>query len=119
MKALVVIYLKTTVFLIRKIIIINFFGADLSTKNKMAVVLSFWDWKLNSEMLKMKRCKDATAEGLFTALIAELAKSIPESQMVGFSADTCNAMFGEHNSVSQKLRVLAYHIPLSLFITCM
>jgi hypothetical protein len=57
-----VFYLKTTVFLIREIIIINFFGADVSTKNKMAVVLSFWDGKFNSEMLKMKRCKDATAE---------------------------------------------------------
>lgn len=62
-------------------------------------------------MLKMKRCKDATAEGLFTALIAELAKSkISESQMVGFSADTCNTMFGEHNSVSQKLRALIPHL---------
>lgn len=77
----------------------------------MAVVLSFLDGKFNSEMLKMKRCKDATAEGLFTALIAELAKSkIPESQMVGFSADTCNTMFGENNSVSQKLRALIPHL---------
>ena len=73
MKALLLFYLKTTDFLIREIIIINFFGADVSTKNKMAVVLSFWDGKLNSEMLKLKRVKDATAEGLFTALIAELA----------------------------------------------
>jgi hypothetical protein len=31
----------------------------------MAVLLSFWNEKLNSEMLKMKRCKDETAEGLF------------------------------------------------------
>ncbi len=51
----------------------KFFFADISTKNKMAVVLFFWNGKLNSEMLKMKRCKDATAEGLFTALLAELA----------------------------------------------
>jgi hAT family C-terminal dimerisation region len=82
----------------------------------MAVVLSFWDGKLNSEMLKMKRVKDATAEGLFTALIAELAKSkIPESRMVGFSADTCNTMFGERNSVSQKLRA---QIPHLLTVKC-
>ena len=82
----------------------------------MAVVLSFWDGKLNSEMLKMKRVKNATAEGLFTALIAELAKSkIPESRMVGFSADTCNTMFGERNSVSQKLRA---QIPHLLTVKC-
>jgi hypothetical protein len=49
----------------------------------MAVVFFFWDGKLNSEMIKMKRCKDTTAEGLTTALPSELAKSkIPESQMV-------------------------------------
>ncbi|KZR97865.1 Uncharacterized protein APZ42_007030, partial [Daphnia magna] len=47
---------------------LSILSTDISTKNKMAVVFSFWDGKLNSEMLKMKHCKDATAEGLFTAL---------------------------------------------------
>ena len=40
----------------------------------MAVVASYWDGKVNPEMIKMKRCKDATAEGLYTALVAQLAK---------------------------------------------
>lgn len=71
----------------------------------MAVVTSYWDGKLNSEMLKMKRCKDATAEGLHSKLMKELEKSnIPLSQMVRFSSDTCNTMWGEHNSVVQRLK---------------
>ena len=77
----------------------------------MAVVASYWNGKVNPEMIKMKRCKDATAEGLYTALVAQLAKlNIPPHQMVGFSADTCNAMWGEHNSVVQKLKAENPHI---------
>ena len=77
----------------------------------MAVVACYWDGKLNSEMLKMKRCKDATAKGLYSALMSVLDKNgIPTSRMVGFSSDTCNAMWGQQNSVVQKLKVDFPHI---------
>ncbi len=49
---------------------------NLSTKNKMAVVTSYWEGKFNSDMLKMKRCKDATAEGLYSKLIKELFEKV-------------------------------------------
>ena len=80
------------------------FNADVSTKNKMAIVVSHWDGQLHSKLLKLKRVKDASAEGLSNGLLTQLDKSkIPRQQMVGFSADTCNAMFGSHNSVTTKL----------------
>lgn len=36
--------------------------------------------------------------------------NIPKDQMIGFSADTCNKMFGEHNSVSQILKAAIPHL---------
>ena len=70
----------------------------------MTIVVSHWDGKLHSKMLKLKRVKDASAEGLNNALLTQLDKAdIPRQQMVGFSADTCFVMFGNHNSVTTKL----------------
>lgn len=43
-------------------------------KNNMEVKPCFWDGKLNSEMLKIKRYKDTTAEGLFAVLQTEFEK---------------------------------------------
>jgi hypothetical protein len=70
----------------------------------MPVWNSFWDGKLNSEMLKMKCCKDATAEGPTKALLSNLL-----SQMAGFSVDTY--LFGKHNLVSQRLRAQISNLP--------
>jgi hypothetical protein len=85
----------------------------------MALVISFWDGKMNvSELLELARCKDATALGLTTALLDILKESnIPKTQMVGFSADTCNTMFGENNSVSQRLKQEIPHL-VTMKCTC-
>jgi hypothetical protein len=59
-----------------------FLITDISVKNKMALVISFWDGKMNSELLELARCKDATAEGLTTALLDILKESnIPKTQI--------------------------------------
>ena len=90
-----------------------FLITDISVKDKMALVISFWDGKMNSELLQLARCKDATAEGLTTALLDILKESnILKTQMVGFPADTCNTMFGENNSVSQRLKQEIPHVCL-------
>ncbi|KAK4017840.1 hypothetical protein OUZ56_033730 [Daphnia magna] len=47
----------------------------ISVKIKMALVISFWDGKMNSQLLELARCKDATAEGLTTALLDILKES--------------------------------------------
>ena len=90
-----------------------FLITDISVKDKMALVISFWHGKMNSELLQLARCKDATAEGLTTALLDILKESnILKTQMVGFPADTCNTMFGENNSVSQRLKQEIPHVCL-------
>ncbi|KZS07402.1 Uncharacterized protein APZ42_028950 [Daphnia magna] len=42
---------------------------------------------------------------------------IPKTQMVGLSADTCNTMFGENNSVSQRLKQEIPHL-VTVKCTC-
>ena len=82
----------------------------------MAVATSYWDGCMKSEMLKMKRCRDATAEGLYTTFKRQLEKcGIPTRQLVGFAGDTCNVMWGAHNSVVQKLKE---DIPTIVAVKC-
>ena len=82
----------------------------------MTIVVSHCDGKLHSKMIKLKRVKDASAEGLNNALLTQLDKAdIPRQQMVGFSADTCFVMFGNHNSVTTKL---IEEIPHLLTVKC-
>lgn len=115
MKAQVFFKLLTRMFqLLTEIFLIT----DISVKNKMALVISFCDGKMNSQLLQLARCKDATAEGLTTALLDILKESnIPKTQMVGFSTDTCNTMFGENNSVSQRLKQEIPHL-MTVKCTC-
>lgn len=92
------------------------FSTDISVKNKMAVVLVYWDGKYNVELLDLLRCLDASAAGLTESLISLLDREkIDKTKMVGFSGDTCNVMFGERNSVAQKLRDM---IPGILTVKC-
>lgn len=92
------------------------FITDVSVRNKMAIIITTWDGDLHTEMLDLVRCVDATAEGLHTALIKALeASNLEPSKMVGFAADTCNVMFGERNSVTQRLKL---QLPKLLAVKC-
>lgn len=91
---------------------------DVSTRNKMAIIISTWDGDLNVEFLDLVRCKDATAEGLTMAVLKALEDANTDySKMVAFSSDTCNTIFGERNSVSQKLKLKIPHL-LSVKCVC-
>lgn len=96
--------------------LIDSFCVDVSLRNKMAIVVTTWDGQLNTEVIDLARCQDATADGLTSVLFQTLKDAnINPSNMVGFCGDTCNAMFGEHNSVAQKLRL---QIPGILTVKC-
>ena len=82
----------------------------------MAVVVSTWDSDLKVEVLDLVRCKDAIAEGLTDILLKALEDAgVDYSRMVAFSSDTCNVMFGDRNSVTQKLKL---KIPGLLTVKC-
>ena len=71
----------------------------------MAVFVTTWDGQLCTELIDLVRVEDSTAEGLTTNLLTTLEKSqINLNNMVAFASDTCNSMFGEFNSVTQKLK---------------
>ena len=55
----------------------------------------------------------SAAEALYEAVCRAFEKeSIPLSNIIGFAADTTNAMFGEHNSVASRLKETIPHIYL-------
>lgn len=54
---------------------------------------------------------NADAETLFESLLAEMEKdAIPIANVIGFAADTCNVMMGEHNSVQQRMKAVVPEI---------
>lgn len=69
------------------------------------IVSRFWDLvqlhdKTNSED------KGATAQNLFDTCIKTFTQhTIPLRNIIGFGSDSCNTMFGAHNSVSQKIKL--------------
>lgn len=70
----------------------------------MTITITTWDGDLHTKILDLVRCVDATAEGLYTALIKALELfNLDAGKMVGkmggFAADTTNVMFRERNSV--------------------
>ena len=47
---------------------------------------------------------------IFQCLINQLQNAIPTCNIIGFAADTCNVMMGEHNSVQQKMKTIIPNI---------
>lgn len=78
-------------------------------QDRQRVVTNFFD------LLEMTSGK---AENLYQALKETIInKKIPLENLIGFSADTCNVMFGEHNSVFALLRRDLPHI-ISIKCSC-
>ena len=69
---------------------------DLSTIKQLAVLATYFDMQTFAPkyfLLDMVEIVDGTANGILFG-----------SNIMGYSSDTTNVMFGEHNSVSQMLR---------------
>ena len=69
-------------------------------------MVRYWDESCGTvcRVLGMPVCNIATAETLFNALEQELAKrSIPWSNVVGFSSDSASVMVGKRNSVLSRV----------------
>lgn len=104
---------------------INFFSTvidettDVSVEKKLAVMIQYYDFKIGRlvvDLLDMVECLDGRAVTL-TEKVLDLMKSrkIDLKMMVGFCADTCNAMFGVNNSVAVHLKK---EIPNVLAVKC-
>jgi len=90
-------------------------STDITCIKTACVVVRFNDTalkKIVSEFWELYKIFDstnanegATAENLFKGIIKSLEdNSIPLSNMIGFAADGCSAMMGQHNSVASRFK---------------
>ena len=81
---------------------------DLSSVKQLAVLATYFDmhsFESKYFLLDLIELVDGTANGIYLAtkqVFLEL--HIPMENIIGYSSDTTNVMFGEHNSVAQLLK---------------
>lgn len=103
-------YLKEMVSLLRS----HFFSViideatDQSTKKQLAIVATFFDmekFEMQYWLADMLETEDGSAAGIYSKMKEAFSDlGIPMSNVIGYSSDTTNVMFGPYNSVSQLLK---------------
>ena len=80
---------------------------DMSTLKQLAVLVTYFDMEAFSSkyyLLDMVEVADGTADGIYSAVKRVFSElHIPMNNIIGYSSDTTNVMFGEHHSVSKLL----------------
>ena len=81
---------------------------DVSTCKELAIVTRHFDKhssKVQSQLYDLVSLPQADAETTYQTLVSSIEKDkISLKNVIGFAADTCNVMFGEHNSVASRLK---------------
>ena len=81
---------------------------DKSTSKQLAILTTYFDmesFQLKKYLLDMIEVDDGSAKGIYSALKQSFNElRVPMDNIIGYSSDTTNVMFGEHNSVSQLLK---------------
>ena len=103
-------YLKELVSLLRS----RFFSViideatDQSTKKQLAIVATFFDmerFEMQYWLVDMLETDDGSAKGIYSKMKEAFSNmNIPMSNIIGYSSDTTNVMFGQYNSVVQLLK---------------
>ena len=92
---------------------------DVSTEKQMAICVSYFDYNLCevvNSFYDMVSIEKGDAESLYGAIkVAFEEKNIPLGNIIGFSSDTCNVMFGEHRSV---MALMKKDVPHIFFVRC-
>ncbi len=92
---------------------------DVSVEKKLAAMVQYYDvsrGRLVVELLDMICVADGTAKALTEATLSLMKnQNCDLNMLVGFSADTCNTMFGARNSVSVLLKAV---VPQLLTVKC-
>ena len=111
-------YLKEMVSLLRsrKFGIVIDEATDKSVKKQLAIVASFFDvekFEVQYWLLDMVETEDGTAAGIYAKMKESFHElNIPMANIVGYSSDTTNVMFGPYNSVSQLLKSEFPHVQI-------
>ena len=81
---------------------------DKSTAKQLAILATFFDiesFKGKQYLLDMIEVEDGSAQGIYSAVKKTFTElHVPMENIIGYSSDTTNVMFGEYNSVSQLLK---------------
>jgi hypothetical protein len=81
---------------------------DKSTVKQLAILATYFDMKsfqTKKLLLDMVEVEDGTAKGIYAAVKQSFSDlHVSMNNIIGYSSDTCNVMFGEYNSISQLLR---------------
>lgn len=92
---------------------------DVSTEKQLAICVSYFDYEQCEviysfyDMVSVDKCD---AQSLYSAIkVSFEEKKIPLDNIIGFSSDTCNVMFGEHQSVTSLMKADLPHI---VFVRC-
>ena len=109
-------YLKEAVTRLRE----NKFGiiideaTDKSSLKQLAILATYFDtesFETKNFLVDMVECADGKADSIYKALKETFQEHhIPMENIIGYSSDTTNVMFGERHSVSQLLRSEFPHI---------
>lgn len=92
---------------------------DISTEKQLAICVSYFDYERCEviysfyDMISVNKCD---AQSLYSAIrVSFQEKKIPLDNIIGYSSDTCNVMFGENQSVTFLMKADLPHI---VFVRC-
>lgn len=87
---------------------------DISTRKQLAIMACYFDtecFQSKQILLDMVEVEDLTAAGIYSAFKGVFQTlNIPMDNIIGYSSDTTNVMFGSQNSVSQLLKSDVRHV---------
>ncbi|KAI5693873.1 hypothetical protein M8J75_007087 [Diaphorina citri] len=83
-------------------------STDISSVKSLAIVVRYYDEELeyvNDAFLTSIDIKDASSQGLCDAIIQFFTSAgIPLAKMLGFAADNCSVMMGQHRGLQARLK---------------
>lgn len=87
---------------------------DKSTAKQLAILTTHFDmesFKSKQYLLDMIEVDDGSAKGIYSAVKQSFHElHVPMKNIIGYSSDTTNVMFGAHNSVAQLLKAEFPHV---------
>lgn len=92
-------------------------STDVAIKSNLVIVIKYHSEITNTvktKLLNLVEIKDKSVEGQFTILVNEISKhGMKMENLIRLSADATNVMFGEHNSIVQKIKSISPDCSLS------
>ena len=91
-------------------------ATDRSTQKQLAIIVVFLDldkFALQYFLVDLVETEDGSANGIYSKVKqAFIDLNIPINNIVGYSSDTTNVMFGENHFISQLLRSEVSYVQL-------